>query len=979
VATPRGAIEIRDRPACAGGIVLARATDATVRRARFGIVGDDALDLQVPASSPVASWLTSRSIVRVEFGNTVHEWRLLDDEAVVSEAGGVITAKAVSLLHDLASAGKIRTTDPTTGLPTFRFSVEATPTELVDDFLIAGLAAEGYGYIARGTIEPTTSRLWQWNLLNRLELLSLLCSETGCEMRLRQTATQYLIDVVEIVNGDLDPVEVRPGLNLRRFTRTRKGATHCTVLAPFGAALPDGANATIARNCWKVTAVDTGANRVTLGDPAGTGTGPIVEDDQYVATAGLPAHYLFRYGEGGLDQIVDSFVATQQVQLPAGAAATYQVGDLVEIRAGAGATGLAVEIPDGWLTTTAWAARRVTNVDGGANRLTVDDPWTPANAPVGFDGRYRGWTVRPYFRSASSAMSANVAASNPDHRQITVASTTGMQAGDLAYVSTNNPSGAPPWTLSYGAALEVVSVDSATLVTVKHRRKTGAVPLLSNPVLSTWRARSDRRCLASNATNGTLDVNSVTSIVVGDVVELVRQYDGPLMTLLSSPAGVALHGRAYGTFERDTRGERNLLRNPLFRDWTAGANALPDHWHGVSRTFGLQNTDPEFLDTGLKSVRLTAETIASLTSAIGAGATSAQINVSAGHVFEVGESVRLSAGGGSEEVVVLTSVTPGFPTVIGFPATTNAHANGAAVRPVMTPALPALLGSQLSGHMRLVSTAIDVPTHGILDTFHVRVPFLARGFGANDQVLVRVTVGAPEGSPTDGHQELGGTYQTQTQTLTVGTDIDADVVNVASILITQPIPGGRLLVEIAANLSVNSANNTKQLYVCAVGLAQAAYDPGAIAEWSFATALHQAANAALALRARAAPASYEFDVADLYGLDPLQWPDLQFLAGRTARTTEPAAGVSAEALRIIGLEVDYDRPAAVVAEVGTRSQRIAELLANARVPVPLVRVVVDPTTGQALTQVLVGASQQQVQLPGTGVVALPPDFGFFFG
>lgn len=970
---PIRAIDILDKPRCAGGRILARATDCQLRRAHFGIVGDDYFELAVPASSKAAPFVTSRYIVAVEFAAGYHEWRLLDDTAVVSNGGGTVTGKAVGLIHDLASAGKIRRTDATTGLPTFQFTVEATPAELIDEYILgADLTAKGYGYFARGTIEPNERRTWQWNALNRLELLLLICAETGCEYRLRQTATQYLIDVVRAVNADLPPVEVRPGINLRKFVRRRQGAGHFTVIEPFGAPQPDGQRATIARNCWKVTAVDPAHDRITLAAPNGAGAGPIVETDQYRYDGPAPG-WLFRYHQGGLHRILHTYASTQEVELDPGLAETYKVGDLVEIRGGPGASGPMAEYTDGW-TGPRFFPRRVTGIDGGNKRLTIDEPFSGnVIPPVLLDDRYRGWTVRPYFLTASTTVSGSTPLG--DVTQVTVGSTTGMQVGDLAFKTTAAVTGAPPWGSPTGGTLEVLSIDDATHVTVRFHRQSGPVGGLgATGFLSTWRARPDRVCTAASATTNTLDVTDLTGLTNGDLLDLFRQYDGPAQTELASPVGVQLYGVSEGVFERDTRGERTLLLNGHFRDFSGGPNALPDHWYATAgRAFGVKNTDPAFLNTGIHSVRLTAPLTSQLAAGISAGATSATLLGGSGHRLEVGESVILSFGLPNAETVVLTSVSPDG-TVIGFPPCSNAHLANESVRAATLPVMPsAIWPTPVAGNATLVATPVDCPSVGVLSTYALRVVFYGQNLAAGDRVRVRMEI--------SGHAERGGSTQVQDFSLISGTDIDSDVWNEAVLLLTQPVPGGRVNAGIGLDLQAGNAYpNDKALFVGAMGLTQTPYDPKAIPEYSFATELHQAANGKLALVSRAAPATYEFEIADLFGLDPAQWPHLQLLAGRTARTTQLAAGVSAEPLRIIGLEVDYDRPAAVVAQVGTRQQRIAELLANARVPVPLVQVTVDPDTGEATAQVTVGASQQAIQLPESspsgGIIAIPPDFGF---
>lgn len=946
---PLHAIDILDKPTCAGGIVLARATDCLSRRATFTITGEDSFTVELPLTSTAAPYLTSRYVVRAQFADdpdNFNEWRLLDDDAVVVNDGGRVTATAYDLVNDLAAVGPIRTTDAATGVSTFTFSVEATPAELIDTYILPRLAAKGYTWISRGTVEPTDTRLWEWSTFNPLELLRLIVAETASEYRLRRIGTSgYAIDVVAAINGNLPTIEVRPGVNLREFRRSRKGANHYTVLEGFGLADGSGVPATIARAAWKVTNVDTANNRLTLADPLGVGSGPVVENNQYVHTDTAPG-YLFRYEQGGLHRVLASSATNQTVDLDS--VVGYAVGDLVELRGGAGASTYASEITDGW-SAGLWAGKRVTAIDTGNKRLTLDDPFADISV-VPADSRYRGWTVRPYSLAASSAMSANTASGN--NRQCTVASTTGMQAGDLVYHTASNPSGAPNWSPSTNAGYEVVSVDSGTLVTIKHRRKSGAIGSLSNTFLSAWRARSDRACSACSASGSTVDVDSVTSIVVGDIVECVRRFDGPVQTELASPIAVALHGSRSGIFERPVRGERNLLaaRNAYFADWTAGANAAPDGWlvGTGSRLFGLKNTTADYLNTGINSVRLAPKGIAQINTGCSAGGTSVVLSTGSGsgHRFQVGESVILSQGTGNAETVVLTSVS-GDGLTLGFAPCANVHN--------ATEVVHGVTGTASGG---LISQTLDVPTNGAVQNYTLRVPIYAKGSAASDTITVTLTLG--------NHPELGGTTATSTITLTIGTNADADVWNYAVVPLAQPIAGGPLTVSVAPGTYSGTYPQDKAIYVGAVGLTQTAYDPGAIPRYSFATELHQATNAKLALVSQGAPASYDGSLVDLYGLDFRSWPHLQLIPGVTARVTEPMAGVAGSPIRLTTVTVDYDRPGDTRVELGTRHQRFTEQLANARVAVPVIRINAD---GSA--EVTSSVSQQAITLPATGTTPTP--------
>src|SRR5687768_1981611 len=141
-----------DAPTCAGGTVIARAIDCLTRRAEFTTTGESQFRVEVPASSTVAPYLTSRYIARVQFNNDpdhFYEWRFLDDDARIERRGGRVSGTAYDLVNDLSAPGPIRALASGSGVPNFAFSVEATATELIDAYVLPRLAEKGYTWIAR--------------------------------------------------------------------------------------------------------------------------------------------------------------------------------------------------------------------------------------------------------------------------------------------------------------------------------------------------------------------------------------------------------------------------------------------------------------------------------------------------------------------------------------------------------------------------------------------------------------------------------------------------------------------------------------------------------------------------------------------------------------------------------------------------------------------------------------------------------------
>lgn len=325
-------LEVWSTLQCAGGVRQLMVTDLIALQETRSILGEESLAATVKFSTGLLAVLAEWKVLRVVFDDdSFDEWRVSDiAEGRGQDGASLVEVRALWPTVDLASLGIITRTE-SDGLVRPDFEVIGlSPAEHLSSFILPALTAAGATWFAAGTVTPTVpvDVVYAWTTPK--EAIDLLAAQTGYEFQLRRNGTtNYLIDLVATIGGSAATVLFRTARNLTGIKRQRSAVELVSRVYPRGTN-EDGIAATMARARWKATAVDTGLDDVTLADPVG-GDGPILFDDQ------LNGKYLRRVS-GTLDQILDSFAATQKVRVAD--ASFYAVNDVVELRATSGGADL---------------------------------------------------------------------------------------------------------------------------------------------------------------------------------------------------------------------------------------------------------------------------------------------------------------------------------------------------------------------------------------------------------------------------------------------------------------------------------------------------------------------------------------------------------------------------------------------------------------------------------------------------------------
>lgn len=260
----------------------------------------------------------------VQSGRSVTtEFRLtgMEDGAAGAPTVRVKGEPIVSILRDV---GPLR--EPTVGGGSYysRGGIDLTPTQYIDEFIIAFLEDYcGITWIARGTVDFTGTHSISWDAWTPLQLMTELERLTGGEFEFeRNGTTNYRIHLRTRVGQSAQQAVVSQGRNLVDAVRTRSPEGFATVVQPFGM-VPEGSveRATIGLASWKVSAVSS--DDVTLVDRAG-GDGPVAITDQFVGN--------FLLATDGTLWEIEATTTAGVFSLETGGGASFTAGDEVEIR-----------------------------------------------------------------------------------------------------------------------------------------------------------------------------------------------------------------------------------------------------------------------------------------------------------------------------------------------------------------------------------------------------------------------------------------------------------------------------------------------------------------------------------------------------------------------------------------------------------------------------------------------------------------------
>lgn len=222
---------------------------------------------------------------------------------------GMVSITAGTLRQLLAVRGLVRSTGA--GSPTYSFSPGArTPTQLLNDYVLTNLSADGVSWLQLGSIAFTDPiEISNFDRVNRAGILDRIEQQTGFTIELEE---QYLFGLFVGVNINLTAptlsgtaeVLLSSGSQIETLQRTRDALRGATVAVPFGA------TGEPMRECvWRIAAVSgTGPYRLTLADLTSGLPAPIREDDQLNG-------YRVVQRDGTATAITDSFASDSSVEV----------------------------------------------------------------------------------------------------------------------------------------------------------------------------------------------------------------------------------------------------------------------------------------------------------------------------------------------------------------------------------------------------------------------------------------------------------------------------------------------------------------------------------------------------------------------------------------------------------------------------------------------------------------------------------------
>lgn len=569
-------VEIWNRPACqAGADRLGYLEGASELAAQRSVDRDEWCALQLSADQPSTSLLQPRRIVRLTYlegtaDGAYDEWRIGGAESLrweVTPTGRVVRVHALGLHTDLTAAGPLYTN--TSGIVSYQFTKTQSVSAWLDD-LVAHLAAQGYGYIVKGTVDFASIETIALDHWTASEVMNELERRTRGEWQLRRNgATDYRLDLVARVGAGAPAVRFVEGQNLRTIAATENEVDLATEVLPTTGQGATTEGKGITRTAWKINAVNAGTKRVTIVDPNGVaGVVMIGENDQF------NGEVMVCMRTGRPFTVVDTLVASQELEFAA--VGDLVAGDYLERRADF-TTGLERSDYE-WNVNV--LLPRVSNV--ASNVLTLVSMLN-ATDPVPTTNWERGLRLRAAPLQHTNTVTSRTAST----RELVLGTpTSAVQVGDIGFAHTG---GAEPYT-KQTEIFEVETVVDTTHVIVKNRHNYHSNAVFTGTGAVAWNVRFYRpRATLTYIDSSDAAANTITvadaagvGIAANDVVEAFVETGGRHAATLTSPSALLLYDKpkVIHYTRDDLGGERNLMAhaNPWFRDWSGGASALPDQW-----------------------------------------------------------------------------------------------------------------------------------------------------------------------------------------------------------------------------------------------------------------------------------------------------------------------------------------------------------------------------------------------------------------
>lgn len=503
--------------------------------------------------------------------------RIAETERLMGPDGLTVRLTARSMLFDWTDCGPMSYVFAG-GKHEFAITGELTAAQWMSQYALPHLARQGYDWYtfaaANGLRIPRA-----FTRETPLQLLNACADYLGWETRVTVSGGALLVELVQAINGTLEPLRITAGGNLRRAGQKRATAECATVLVPFGGKGHSEASRSVQPFVFTSASDDFVAK--TLGGFPTSDSGwlfpVVVRDGQYVSADPARRWYLQRQKTGRCFPIIATAAPT--LAYPGG---QFTLADLTPV-VGGNLYAIREGLTPGTPLDMATPGVPLEVQSRAGNVVTIANPFTGAD-PVPTDDQHIDARVRrSVLRLATTSSSVAAVAGSTTDVDVTVASTAGVVAGDWGFAHDN---ASQPWTL-FGKVFTVVQVVSGTVLRVRKRYTfdTTAVPFSAGSMSKQLRLYTAQATVAyvngESATANTLTLDDASAFAAGHLVEYTVDNSGAVLTGLPSPAvgtyGIARKDKDFPT----ARCVPNLAlqANPVFNLFSG--TTVPDGWTGT--------------------------------------------------------------------------------------------------------------------------------------------------------------------------------------------------------------------------------------------------------------------------------------------------------------------------------------------------------------------------------------------------------------
>jgi hypothetical protein len=892
---------VRDHPACkTGSQVLGSIGRYVSLTGRDHVLPSErSCTLVLRLNSPFLSLIDSNRVLQIIMSDgSYDEWLIQDIDYDSDPRKVVITGR--DLIYRLMLLGTIEEKNVVSGLPNYRFEAfDKTPEFIAQTYMVDKAVAAGENWLDIGDIDFTDPINFVIDGMTPLAVGVALTEFPGIqgEMRLRRNGTtNYLLDIVEEINGSLAAVDVRTRVALRHMKKNVNGQQHFTGLQVFGSSRDDGIPYTLGSAVLRVAAKNVGgSNRLQIEDPEYPGKPVILRNAMYNGVG------LYRFGKS-TDAVLDTYESTQEVRvLDSG---VYTVGDEFFLRENATGTkryDLLPRYQTGISIGSYWPAN-ITGLAG--NVATIDLPWSGSADPLNTDDAWNGWVAEAWdFRNTNIVTSLGW---NQADRIFTFSALpSGIASGDLLLVTNVAVTGSKPWTPGQFPPLRVDAVDAS------NSRVT--VSAMFDPTFTNWptpttfvfvnvslwiRGAETRISDCSHnasSTSGTVTLTSTTGFATGKLLTTYRIVAAPYLTKLIDPAAVTQYGGVpmLGRIDVASSGAPTVgPSNRYMRLWPGTFGPPTGYTFGAFvKTVGARESDPDYVERGPYSARIYPKAGSKTqTAAFNAGTDTATLD-NVDDLFP-GDVLRYGQGTGNQEDLTILSINPTTKQV-------QHTANAAFTHTVPAPLViePGTIGHNPGGGTQV---AMILP-----DTFMDTVT-------GDDIVCVLMRV-----------RQEGGNGQQELEMDGVGADppvVDTQGGWVTMVKVLQPAQQSLLTPKLLIRFVDGVIPVGYRVYMawCAIVQVPFELDDADVFEFSGENRCLQAGLQKLS-ECAAPPGPWVLKLLDLARADSARWGTRELLVGRYLRVTHETLGVSLVTKRCRAVSFDYKRPQGTEVELALPS------------------------------------------------------------